>query len=122
MIAIGKSLRHAMITVDLMEDVPTNPLDDWWEHSYWYFWLHHDGAVYDLFVECIPGSKQFQNYWRVTITRRVGCLSAMFGYRNRAFEISDSLRAELERAIRDSASITKMQWMSISESELYFGP
>jgi hypothetical protein len=121
-LAIGKSLKNAGFVVRQRDTEPTDPRDDWWEHGYWYLFLSHDDADYSVLVECIPDSDRYEGFWRVSVTRRVGFLGAIFGNRSAVFNIPVDLRQQLEKTIQETAETTDLRWMSAEDSEAYFGP
>jgi hypothetical protein len=98
----------------------SDPKDEWWEHDCWYFWLTWGGQEYSVHIGCISDTKMQKDVWRITLTRRLGCLHALCGGRIAAYGIDADLMAITDRAIQRVAEADMVHWVTDEQLRLHW--
>ncbi len=110
-LALGDAFLDAGWQVVQMDHDAGDPNSEWWEHTYWYFFLTYSDREYFVLVEPIDRG----NLWRVGFTRRRGCLASLFGDRRKDLVIPASLQSDAQRMIENLTSCNDLRWLTEDE-------
>jgi hypothetical protein len=115
--AWGAALEEAGLTVVGLQDKPSDPRNDRWEHSYWFFYVTHDRTEYFVQVECVWDEDDRRGYWIVSLTKKVGCLRSIIVSPRSAVALPNDLQRLIEQAIERIAEPQEMIWVTDEQAD-----
>lgn len=88
---------------------------DWFEHANWYFSVSWHGVTYDFRVE-LSLEETVQPTWMISFAKSMGVLHALFGKRERCYEVDPEFTALVGMCITTTTGINSFEWITEDEA------
>jgi hypothetical protein len=108
--ALLKQLRASGAESQL-ESLPS----DWFEHSNWYFSVTWRIVTYDFRVE-LSLEETVPPTWMISFAKSIGVLHALFGKRERCYDVDPEFTALVEMCVATITGIKSLAWITEDEA------